>query len=361
MANYELRIYNPSGTLKAVVTDFLSLAYTKKLNRAGGLWFSVNGGNPILAEITDKWIVQIRRQTDNGWSTELTTLFRNETWSNSGSGPIFAAYCQGVKSVLWRRIVNYYSNYNNRSSFSNIPVETVVKDLVKYNLGSDATVANGRKREGTIANLSVEADSALGSNIYWNCHGEIVGETLYELSEAYDFDFDVYATSPHLWEFRFHNGDIGSDISSSQLFSMENGNMANPVWSVSRATEKTVACVWGSGQEGLRDYQTVLGPNHSSDNDFEVYVRSNADLGDSDQLVAKGSVEIEKSRATNNFSFDVLQSVSNKYQEDYDLGDIVSAKNPFNGNIESNMKIVEIAVSIDPNGKEQIGVEIESK
>ena len=359
--NYALHVYNAAGVKQAVITDFQRLSYIRRVNWPGALWFTLVGDHPILSSIADKWRIKVMRQReDKTWDEELWALHRDEQWVHHSDGDLFSSYSQGLKTVLAQRIVNWSTGYSDRSSFVSEKGETIMNTLVKYNAASSATVANGRKRDGVIANLTVETDGTDGNTIDWRCHGDNLLQTLFDLAIPAGGDFDLVATSSSAMEFRFYDGQLGSDLSASVLFSMENANMANPQYQLNRSSERTVACVWGKGEKDDRDYVTRTGTNyHTADNDIETYVDAKSvDKGDTDGLNSKGDLSLDKSEAKDNFTFSILQSDGYKYREDYNLGDLVKAKNPFTG-ISQTMQVKTIAVRLNENGDEKVEVELE--
>lgn len=358
--SHEVHLYDASGTKKAILTDFNSLNYRRRVNAPGSVWFSIDGNHSILSEIDDKWIVRIRRRNDDFvWQDELWALLRDESWAFGKNGPVFTGYCEGIKSILGWRIVNWVANLTNRTKFVSTDAESIMKLLVQYNLTSDATVANGRKRNGEISSISIETNANGGNSIDWRCHGDNVLETLMAISGIGGGDFDLFVNNPNDYEFRFYNGQLGDDLTSSLTFSIDYGNMIKPLYTVTRSSEKTVAAVWGQGIADKRDYVTRTGNNYSSSNDIEVYVDGKSiEYGDTQALNSEGDDELEESEAKDSFTFEVNPNEQAKYREDFDLGDLAIAINPFNGNTDT-YQIIGIDVKLKSSGLEEIGVDVE--
>ncbi len=75
----------------------------------------------------------------------------------------------GFNVLLADRIVAYKSGLTNLSAFSAQPAETVLKRLFDYNLGSSATVANGRYLDGRLTGAATAATSGAGSSVSISC------------------------------------------------------------------------------------------------------------------------------------------------------------------------------------------------
>ena len=361
MSSYALHVYNASGTKQAVLTDFRSLSYTRRVNAPGGVQFSLAGDHAILSSIADKWRVEVRRRDDSGsWNTELWSLFRDEAWSYGSNGSTFSAYCPGIMSMLGWRIVNYPAATADRSEFSSEAAETIMKTLVSYNAGSSATTGNGRKRAGAITGLTVEADSAGGNSIDNNCHGDNLLEVLQEMGGAVGGgDFDLVASSATAYEFQFSAGQLGTDRSASVTFALDLGNMAEPVYRLTRSTEKTVACVWGQGTGAGRDYVTRTGTNYNvSSNNIEMFADAkHIRQGNTSALNTHGDTKLDEAEAKETFDFVALQTEATTYGDEYDLGDLATAVNPFNGS-SYTVQVKAVQVTLDRDGDETITVEV---
>lgn len=354
---FEIHVYNSSGTKQAVVTDFLKFSYVRRVNHPGALHVTLTGNHSILENIADRWRFNVRaKPTDGSWRSELWTLFRDETWAHQTT-PTFTAYCPGIMSLLGQRIVNWPAGVSNRSVFASAAAETAMKTLVSYNAGANATTGNGRKRTGTISGLTVASDSAGGNSIDWYCHGDNLLETLRELAAIGGGDFDLVPSSATAYEFEFYAGQLGTDRAASLVFSLDRGNMADPVYEVVRSKERTVACVWGQGEGGDREYVTRTGGNYSAANDSEFYVDArDVSYGETSALQVRGDTKLDEKQAKESFGFRALQASASAYIDHYDVGDLATAINPFNGSTYT-VQIKAVSVTVNTDGHVDIGVE----
>ena len=334
--------------------------YTRVVNQPGQINVNLSGDHPLLSSIQDKWQVEVwRRPLGQSWNREITGFFRDITW-NYDEKSSAVLYCTGILNMLSWRVVNWATGTANRSAFTSDPAETIMKTLVDYNAGPNATVANGRKREGTLSGLSVQADGANGNTENWYCHGDNLLFSLQDLASIGGGDFDLVKTSNTTYEFRWYTGQLGTDRSSTVTFSMEFGNMKKPQFKEERRKEKTVACVWGQGEGAAREYVTRTGANYSANNDIEVYVDArDIDLGDTTGLNVRGDTKVKELEANSSFAFDAYDSPSTRYGIEYFLGDKVTAINPFNGDSHT-LKIFQVSVSLEASGEEKIVPEFTS-
>lgn len=351
--DYKLRVIQ-NGTIVGELTDFLDLNYRVVINRAGKLSFVLGRKNlPFDFEVdTILEVYRANKFYDVSWYRDFTALAQDFRIYYSGLAYRMDITGSGLNSLLDRRIINWPAGRTDRSAFISKPVETVMKALVFYNLGEGALLAGGRKRTGFLDGFQVEVDQERGQKITYYCHGKNLLEALNELALIGGDDFEVQY-SGGTYEFLYHPGQLGEDRTATQLFSLERGNMGNPVYEKITSTEKTVAAVWGQGAETERDYETVLGDNFSVANDREVYVDAReVPLGDSAGLTAKGQAWMKTLKAIQTFSFNVLQTPASVYGKHYFLGDRVSAS--FEG-IDAQPKLTEATIGF---GRQQEVIDI---
>lgn len=372
LADYRLDVYNASGVKQGALTGsaaggsadksgFLALSCATRVNAPGLLTFNLRGDHPLLASLADKWQFELWRKPYGAtWAMEIAAIFRAGQWRYSDRSTI-TLYCPGVMELLRYRIVNWAANYANRSAFSGVEAETIAKTLVTYNETSSATTGNGRKRAGTnwpATQITVEADGAGGNSLNWYCFGAVLLETLQKMAPTAGGDFDLVKTSPTAYNFRWYDGQLGTDRSATIKFSLGLGNMGAPEYSESRTDEQTVACVWGQGEDAGRDYATVTGANYATSNDIEMYVDArDVAQGDTAGLEDRGDQKLREVEATRTFRFNALQAPATRYGVDYFLGDLVKVANPANGT-EYTQKVNAVVQSLEPEGEQKISLEM---
>lgn len=353
---YQIRVKDVAGATQAIVTDFLSLAYVKRVNEPGLGSFVLHGDHAAIDELVDKGQVEFwRRNQAQGvdWYCDFYGLYREPDRSGGRPGR-FVGYCPGQMDMLRWRTVAWKAGTADRSAFTSDPAETIMKTLVAYNAGSSATTGNGRIRTGTITGIATESDGGGGNSTDWYCAFDNLLGTLQDLALIAGGDFDLVKTGAQAWEFRWYATRLGTDRSASVIFSLEYDNMANPQYRTRRMAERTVAIVGGQGEGSLRQVGVRTGPNYAASNDIEMFTDAR-NVSSTAGLQAKGDAELEKARAYDEFRFDVLQTAVSLYGKHYFLGDLVTAVNPFTG-ASLEKKIVGVAVTVQ-DGAESIQVE----
>ena len=271
---YKILIFNTSGVLQAEVTDYLQLAYRRRVNEAGVCQFLLNGNHAVVSTIADKYQVEVWRRNPGmevDWYRDFNGFFRSQQRYYTDR-PYFRATAMEDVGMLGWRAVMWYAGTDGRSSFTSDPAETIMKNLVTYNCTSSASTANGRIRAGTVTGVTVQADSAGGNSLDWNCAYKNVLSELREIARVAGGDFDLVKTGAAAWNFRFYSGQRGTDRSASVMFSLNHGNMANPRYSYDRLNEKTVCVVAGQGQGDARSTETRTGDDYNvSTNNVEIF------------------------------------------------------------------------------------------
>jgi hypothetical protein len=364
-ANYKMRIYDQAGDFAYEIQNFLPLSYSMRVNAPGLLTFSLSAEHELTSQTFDKWQVEIWRKPDGeDWSRDFVALIRKDEWSYKDTA-LMNFTCPGWMQMLaWKHIL-YPSKTTDRTLFTDKEAETICNTLVKYNATSSGTTGDGRDRDAAngypFTGLSVEADGGDG-NVYsggFYCARKNLLETLQDLAKLGGGDFDIVKTSSTAWQWRWYEGQLGTDRSSDVVFSMFEGNMANPIVANDRIGVKTVALVGGAGVESERETATVTSSDYAAANDIEMFVDAkDVEAGDIDGLESRGDEKLEETRAKDRFTFDVLQSENSQFGVHYFLGDKCVAVNPKDDS-EVTVKIVGVAITLDAGGKETIDIETE--
>ena len=357
-SQYRLDIHTAAGIKLAEVTDFWQLSYTRRVNAPGVLTFTLSSGHPVVSQLENKSQVIVYRRNETlglDWTPEFTGLYRAQQrrYTNRSA---FTATCPGCMTMLAWRIVAWRAGVTNRSTFDSKRAETVLKTLVSYNAGAQATMANGRLRDGAITGITVQADDGGGNAISIGCSYSNLLEQLQKVASVGGGDFDLAKTGPATWEFRWYAGQRGVDRTAEVLFALERGNMAEPEYTYDRTEERTVAIAAGQGEGADRVVTIRTGPDYSADNDIEVF----ADARGSETVAgveSSADARLEQTRAREQFAFRVVQTTGCAYGVHYGLGDLVRAQ--YEG-INIVQKVVGVTVTLAKDGREQIDVETET-
>lgn len=350
-----------TGVKVAEIDDYWSLAYRKQVNAPGLLTFEMDMQSPKLTLLEDDAQVEVRR-SDLPYAVEEVDfygLYRAQERRFTDHGTIKIT-CPGHMAILGDRYVAWYAGTNNRSSFSTVAAETIMKTLVSYNAGSAATTGNGRLRTGTITGLSVQTDGAAGTTLSWSCAWKNLLGELQDVALVAGGDFDLIKTGANTWEFRFYPGQRGTDRTSGSnkvVFGLDYGNMGNPVYSRNRLQESTVAIVAGQGEGSSRAIAIRTGMNYSATNDREIFVDARQETTGAG-LDSKGDQALKDVEARKVFSYDVIQTPRSRYNVQYFLGDLVVAQFQ---DIVVQQQVYAVDISFTNDGTETIAIEMRTR
>lgn len=367
-SDYQVILYDITGTQVAIFDDWIALSIEHSLNRFSTHQFSFNGLDDRKDLFTKDCLLEVKRRSiglNLNWYTEYIGLHRTPQRQITSQGrSIFTSYGRGLLDLIRRRGIAHYAN--STGSNKSGPAETVIKEFVDENAGPGA-VSPPRLRTGTIPGLSVQADAGLGAvwtgaRAYHNLL-EIISEiagfaglvfTVTNLG-GYTFRFDV--SEP---EDRTNTGiDPLTGLNASGnipiVFNPILGNLTNPSLTDSATEEITVAIILGQGQEDDRAFaiRTSAATGDSPLNDIED-IRDARQESTAAGLNTRGDELLEEMQSRENFHGEIVQIPSIVYGRDYFLSDLVTVQMD---DIVRNKQVTEVRINVS-EGNENITIEL---
>jgi hypothetical protein len=371
-AIYDLRILDRSGTLlhqlsasaptsDITKTGYLDLAYRNNVNSYGTAAFILPYSHLAIPDITERCQIEIwRNDPDNGvgWMRDWEGIFLDEKrwYDKSTNRHLFKAYCYGSAfQMLEDRYVMWKSGVINRSAFTGVAAETIMKTLMQYNCTSSANVSNGREVDGTIAGLSIQADGGGGNVVDCSCAWKRLLDVLQSVASTGGGDFDLIKTGAAAWEFRWYAGQRGTDRRATVIFSDTLGNMTDQIYLKTRSGKKTSLVVGGQGLEDNRMIGSKTGNGYSATDNFEKFFSSTSQASTVAGLQDVADQQLYAARDIESLSFSILPTPGTVYNRDYFLGDLVTGL--YQG-VSSTLKITGIGVSIESTGRSVVTPEL---
>jgi len=213
-----------------------------------------------------------------------------------------------------------------------------MKTITQYNCTADASVANGRQREGDLlagmgVDVTIAADQARGNVLTAAFMGGNLLDVLQRLAEQGGGDFSLQWQGSNEWTFEFHDGQLGTDKSSGAervLFSLKNNTMRNPRLK-RQGAGATAAIAGGQGEGADRALSEVAGDDYAADYDIEIFVDARNEATDEGRIF-RANERLEGKRVVEELSFGVLQTAGQFYspvavtgRKTYRAGDLVLA------------------------------------
>lgn len=381
-ATYEVRIYTPAGVQQEILlgqsgagdgdnanAGWLGLSYSKGVNEIGNGAMAINvesgalsalatDGEPILDAQVEIW----RRDDENGIEPycDFYGFQRDRYYETDDNGnTVYVAVLQEQSDLLRRGAVLYRANVADRSLFSAVATETILKTLVTRNLTTSGTTADGRDRnvDAFGAFVSVAADTAAGSTQTLSCMGENLYEVLQSVANAGGLDFSLVKTGARAWQFRTA-ALLGTDRSTGAgavTFALQYGNMRRPNLRSNRQAERTVVTAGGQGVDSARAIRTRTGTNYDATvNSYELFINASQYTTNAG-LDSAADERLEELRARDSLSFQPIQVPSTLYGLHYFVGDKIKAF--FLGkSYTPQIRRVEISVDTGNAQIESIGI-----
>lgn len=350
-AVYEVRIYTPAGVERERLTGesgdgitnlnagWTALNYVRGVNEIGTGAFTINAGSGALSAlatdgdpILDAQVEFWRYDSANSIVPycDFYGFQRDRHFDTDDNGIVtYTAVLKEQNDYLSRAIVDYPANVSNRSLFSAVATETMLKTLVTRNATSSGTTGDGRRYnvDAWGAFISVAADTAAGTSQTKACMGQNLYEVLRELAEAGGLDFSLVKTSAQAWQFRTA-ALLGTDRSTGTntvTFALNFDNMRRPKLYSNRSSEKTAIIVGGQGVDSARVTRRRTGANyHATTNSYELFYNGSQYTTNAG-LDSAGDERAEELRARDTLTFEVIQVPSTLYGKHYFLGDKVKA------------------------------------
>lgn len=368
--SYELylRHYGRDGTLKNAVLSPLRVRFTDTVNGQGPLVFAFDIDHPQVGDLAEFDILEVMLRNRELGITDFTRAYVGilRDWDHQVDEDgleIVEFTAPGQNHILsWRHIL-WWAGVNNRSVFSAVKAETVLKTVVDYNFTALAvhTPADTttRQRAGDLGpgmgfTITTATDLARGNNVSVGFAGGNCLGSLQKVAEKAGGDFALtwQGENTATFDFEFYPGQLGADKSTGAervLFALENNTLLVPRL-VTSGARATVAISAGRDDGQDRAVTEVNGPDYAADYDIETFVDARNEVTAAGRTY-RGAVELEGLRAKDTFTFDVLQTANQFYspvavtgRKTYKAGDLVAVS--FGG--ERVLKIDSVRVEWAP-------------
>lgn len=362
--DYEVWIRDKIGTRRRVIPGraFMRVEYVKQINNAGLLMFELPSNHPAIADLEYDGIIEVRRRdlaSGTDWYVDFGGLYVDyERWTDQDRVSRFRAYCPGYLDLLGGETVAWPANTTNKSYFAAQPAESVVKALVNHNaVAVNATTGNGRYYTTDVTGVSVQADGGGGNDITREFAGQNLLAALQDVADIGGGDIDLIRGAGATWEFRWYQGQRGTDRTDTLVFALQYKNMELPRLAGNRLTERTRVVVLGQGAEGARSHRVRTGANYSMTGRNRTVFTTVSETDD-DALDAAGDLRMDELRANTQLQFLARDTAARRYGRDFFLGDLGAA---YYEGVAGTKQIVEIAVVVEPDAAqpEKIDVRIE--
>jgi len=325
---YTMQVYNSVGALQSVVTDFDNLAISRQLNAIDMLQVTIRSSSPSAQYMIPNNIIQIYRQdVELGIANalEFAGIIRKYVAIRSVITSI-TVQAMGMLGILAYRTIAYKANKIDLTKFTAQPGETILKRLFNYNIGSLATVANGRLLDGRVTGMSTAATAGTGTVLTLKCSMQPLLKTMQEIAYSSGLAFTLTYTAPATWLFSTFVGQIGTDRTANITLSVSTGTVAKITQVQDYTNDFNAVIVGGNGTEQAKVFATRPATLPTGLELKEVFTdaknQQNSTIAYLQQFGTKTLAVQQRKRVQ--YQVEVLQTSEMRYGRDYFFGDKIA-------------------------------------
>jgi hypothetical protein len=245
--------------------------------------------------------------------------------------------------------------------------DDLILEIVRDNLGADATTGNGREASGVISAslFTVQTGASAGPSVSMRFSYNNVLDTVNKIAEAARrAGTPVYWTVAALgdgFEFRVNVGQLGQDRTSGQnalTFGPEFGNFRSGKLVFRSRNEINRAFALGQGDGVNRNVQSSDDTTRSGASPWALREDAVEDgtLTTDAALIDRADAAVVAGRPFYALSGELVSTDETQYGRDWDLGDLVNVSYRA---MQFTALIRAVTVSVDERGKETVSGQIE--
>lgn len=341
--------------------DFVSLAYTKRVNSTGYLTVTFEANNRFFDSLQLNDYITVTRYsrlysavTD---STDFRGIYRGTTQQFTDNNDLKTIHCPDLSYALQQVIIAHKSGQTNLSAWSSKTVKKIIYDILINNTTPNAPAS----RLIPLSDVEVWLNSnvlaaPVGSTIDYAAAYKNVLEAIQDLIRIDGLDITLTGSTTGNGIFLDLQTLYGTDRRNSVHFWLERGNMLSPALDSRRENESTKVLVGGQGEGTARATETRTSANYSASNNHSEMFVDARHLSTNAALQALGDSALAQKAYRPNLTFEAVQTPSCFYGRHYSLGDIITA---IYGGEAIVQKIVGVTVTVDA-GQDKIALELEN-
>lgn len=334
-----LWIKNQSWERVGIVDGFESLIWTKRYNEAGDFELYLPATADLLSLL--KQDCYIIREDDES----VMVIEKIEITTDSENGNHLIVSGRSLESILDRRIV--WKQVTYRGTAEGIILAILNKAII-------APDDDNRK----IDNFTCKTASSGSGALRMQFTGDNVYDTVVALCQTYDIGFKM-GEDMQFTMYKGKDRTMEQEENTKVIFSPLFDNLLSSDYYTDKSTLKTILLVAGEGEGTDREFAT-FGTSASGINRRELYIdardlqRKDSD-GDEmtdaeyhDALVNRARENSKSNSYDISFSGEIDTTMTFRYKEDFDIGDVVTVQNEYG--ITEECRIKEIIESWDETG-----------
>jgi len=312
MRSKPIKIIDKGFNFLGEVDDYEALIFTRSWGGIGGFEIHINANKKYTDKLRKENIVFVNEK-------KAGVILYREFSTDDNERLIVKG--QQLKTYLGRRIT--IPPTGRAQDYKNDYVENIMKHYVEANCVNPADT----KRK--IDRLRIAPVESRGIKTQYQTRFKNLAEELEKLSLISGLGWDVYLDLKNK-EFVFDVFE-GRDLTAAQsvlppaIFSVDYDNISSQKLIESAMGYKNTGYVGGQG-EGIDRTIQVVGEDAQGLERYEVFIDAR-DIEDSGDLSERGLQKLEELKEVMTFDNEILTQSNLVYEEDYNLGDLVTAIN----------------------------------
>ena len=370
---YRVDLINHSGEVVAIISDFTDLKYSIIFSGKGNYQLTISGFDDRYLLFEPDFLVKVYmddRAEGISWLNTFTGIHKTYTNTLFQNGRrVYTSFGPSEEEIIDKAHILYYAGTAQAQKTG--VSSSVMYEYVLQNAGTAATVANGRRTDGTnpITNLPDLKEGPTWSGVadFDNLLETLTKIRLNSINQNDQIDFRVNHVNGS-YAFTFEAGAIGVDRTNTGVTPTSNGlngagnvpvifgpiygNVMDFVKSESRFNEFNTIAVLGKGENSDRDVVIVLdGPSRARSplaQRERIVNATDIDYGDTVALTDRGQAVIDAKIAQEKFNFTPARGAQILFR-DYFPGDFITGVDFDNNSQNKQIPRVDIAVSATTN------------
>lgn len=354
---YTVMLRDKDGLLQSVSQDYLDLAISRTVNAPDIAALVYDSNSLSVQYLIQGSIIEVYREDKEAGiaSTQEFAGFIRKITRTINDRTTYEVTCIGMVGILATRIVAWKANRVNRSKFNAQPAETIMRNLIVYNLGSLATVAQGRLQDGVWTNTTMAASAGTGTVMSVSFAYQNLLEAVQKVSEDGGGDFTVTYTAPFSYVAVWRLGQLGTNRTATVRLSVPLGTIGELIVDDDRIEDFTAVYVGGQGEGNARRVATRPSGWVYDKLLREYFVDArNLKKGTLARLRQLGQITLNRqARKRVTYTATLLQNAALRYGRDYFLGDLVTI---LDGTTAITQKVQGVDLAFTADGKESVDV-----
>lgn len=331
-----IRILSPALDLLGEVDNYLSLSFSRCYHYPGEFQLVLN------RKVQNAGRLDINNLIVLGADKHKTGIIRHkEIKANERGEEMLTIKGYALGTILRQRITIPPVGESHDIQEGN--AETVMKSYVERN----CLDISGME----FPFLMIADDQQRGEIIKWQSRYKNLCDELEQISMLTGLGWGIYPDfNSRKWIFDIYNGrdfTAGQQLNPPVIFSPEFDNIKNQEFIDSLIGYGTYAIVAGQ-DEGAEREVVMLGSDATGLDRHVIFVDAR-DVQDVDDLPARVEAKLAEHQRVVSFQAEVLTQGPFKYQQDWDVGDVVTVQNK-DWNLTMDTRVTEVTEIYEPGG-----------